>query len=301
MLEISATLSFGLDRHTEQFTTSLIHLTNSDLRDNRDAARCPCYFLRDLNTSSVSIILLLMSNNVASWRPGVLNRKQLIQLCNDGIIRNLNPDEIKPDDASSINLHITDPVYRMRGSIKPHPDYEILDLIENFEPETLQFDEDETISLERDNVYIFKVRESLNLKGTGLSGQATGKSTFGRLDILTRLLVSSADSYDVVRPDFLGTLWVEITPITFPIKIKKGQSLNQLRLYKGLPEVCRINKRDLKLWGNLVFGKCGDSLPSPENLTLNLSEDPSLGNNICAFAAKSPEEIAKLPPPALSR
>lgn len=198
-------------------------------------------------------------------------------------------DDIMPDDASAMNLHITDPVYEMKGCVKPHPEFEIFDLIENFDPIPRKFEEDDTILLDRNSVYIFKVKESLNLRGTGICGQATGKSTFGRLDILTRLLVSFPDSYDVVPLEFGGILWVEICPITFPIKIKKGQSLNQLRLFKGLPEVCRINNRDLSLWGNLILGKCGDSPASRENLTLNLSEDPSLGNSICAYGAKPSE------------
>jgi len=154
----------------------------------------------------------------------------------------------------------------------------------------VDFDGDGKIILEKNNVYVFEAQESLNLENTGLSGQATGKSTFGRIDILTRLLMSYADSYDTVQINSRGPLWVEITPITFNVKLKRGMSLNQLRLYKGEPNVCRINNEDLGLWGNSIFDDDGGSVKFPENLTLNLKADPKLGDDICAYVAKESEK-----------
>ena len=223
-----------------------------------------------------------------NWRPGVLNKEQLLILYEKQIIKNADPSKF--DNHSSFDLHISDFGWKLKGCVKPHKDYDVLTLIEPFQKEQIEFSDDK-VSLEKGETYIFRVKEALKLKGTQLWGQATGKSTYGRLDILTRLLSDNGDSYDIVDKNHVGGLWVEITPITFPIKIKKGDSLNQLRLIKGPPNVCLIDKSQLKYWGDLIFDENGKGkADKPQELTLNLSEDPKMGNEICAFVAKKREE-----------
>jgi len=223
-----------------------------------------------------------------NWRPGVLNREQIIVLCNESKISGANTAKI--EDPSSIDLHITEPVFELKGCVKPKKDQDISLLCDRFKKRICRFDEkDETISLEKGKSYIFKVSEYLNFEDTSFCGQATGKSTFGRLDILTRLLTDHSDYYDYVKIGYQGTLWVEVTSITFPIKVRKGMSLNQLRIYKGEPRACCIPNRSLGLWGDLILDENGKKISEStnfDNLTLNLHEDPILKNDICAFAVK---------------
>jgi dCTP deaminase len=221
-----------------------------------------------------------------NWRPGVLNKEQVNELCNNDFISNADPSKI---DASSIDLHINDPIYELKGCVKPKSDQDINVLCSGFLNQHKNFNSDGTISLEKGKTYIFSVKEYINFKDTPFCGQATGKSTFGRLDILTRLLTNHSDYYDFVTQNYRGSLWVEVTPITFPIKIKKNMSLNQLRLYKGEPQACCIQKDDLGLWGALILDEDGNKVKDGNRLnclTLNLEEDPNLKNKICAFAVK---------------
>jgi len=223
-----------------------------------------------------------------NWRPGVLNRKQLLYLHEKQIIKNANPSKF--DDHSSFDLHITDFGYELAGCVKPHQDYDTLTLIKPFQEDQLSF-VDGKVSLAKGKTYIFRVEEALNLKRTHLWGQATGKSTYGRLDILTRLLTDRGNSYDFVEEDYTGGLWVEVTPITFSIILKAGDSLNQLRLIKGLPHICEIDKSQLQLWGNLILDEFGSPKEDKQHeLTLNLLEDPKIKNNVCAFVAKQSED-----------
>jgi len=221
-----------------------------------------------------------------NWRPGVLNKEQIIELCKMNKINNADISLI--EDPSSIDLHITEPVYELRGCVKPKKDQNINVLCKNFNRRIVQFDPaDESILLERSKTYVFPIREDLDFDKTSFCGQATGKSTFGRLDILTRLLTNDSNYYDYVKTGYQGPLWIEVTPITFSIKIKNGMSLNQLRVYKGKPEACCIPKADLELWGDLILdedGKKRDDNKKIDSLTLNLNEDKSFGDGTCAFA-----------------
>ena len=85
---------------------------------------------------------------------------------------------------------------------------------------------------ERGAVYLVPLQESLALP-PHIEGGTSPKSSTGRLDIFVRLLTDNAATYDTVAPGYTGPLYVEISPLTFPIIIREGDRLNQLRLRQG--------------------------------------------------------------------
>ena len=226
-------------------------------------------------------------NEWDNWRPGVLNKEQIRALEDKGKLINFNLETL---DHSAVDLHISDIGHKMRGSVKPLNDVDISNSILAFKDTDDNFRRDGKFYLEKAQTYIFQVKESLNLAGTKISGQATGKSTYGRLDILTRLLTNFSVSFDTVAKDYRGSLWVEVTPITFPVIIEPGVSLNQLRLLKGEPRNCRIKEEELPLYGDLIVNQKDSKEEEKNDLTLNLDEDPILRNGICAFKARGDEE-----------
>ena len=226
-------------------------------------------------------------NEWDSWRPGVLNKEQIKALGNSGKLERFDLETL---DHSAIDLHISDIGHKMKGSVKPLNDGDISSVILSFKDKDENFKRDGKFYLEKAQTYIFQVEESLNLEKTKISGQATGKSTYGRLDILTRLLTNYSVSFDTVAKGYKGSLWVEVTPITFPVIIEPGVALNQLRLFKGEPGNCHIKEEELSLWGDLIVNQKDSKEEKQDNLTLSLDEDPILKNNICAFKARSNEE-----------
>jgi dCTP deaminase len=89
--------------------------------------------------------------------------------------------------------------------------------------------------LEKGCVYLVPLSETVDLPET-LSGKANPKSTTGRLDIFTRLIVDHATEFDVVPAGYRGPLYLEIVPRTFSVLVTQGTRLNQLRLALGAPE-----------------------------------------------------------------
>src|SRR5208283_4178675 len=75
-----------------------------------------------------------------------------------------------------------------------------------------------------------------------INGRATGKSSIGRLDVITRLLTENSTEYDIVEAGYEGHLYLLVLPQTFPIKVSPGQSLNQLRLFSGPPHASVITR-----------------------------------------------------------
>ena len=85
------------------------------------------------------------------------------------------------------------------------------------------------------SVYIIKLVESLNLP-PDISGIANPKSTTGRLDIFTRLIAEHGDEFERIPRSYSGELYVEVVTRSFPVYVKEGLKLNQLRFVRGRAE-----------------------------------------------------------------
>src|SRR6185295_3859502 len=79
---------------------------------------------------------------------------------------------------------------------------------------------------EKKQIYLVELDHYLNLP-RNINGRATGKSSIGRLDVITRLLTENSSEYDVVEAGYSGPLYLLILPQTFSIKVNPGASLNQ--------------------------------------------------------------------------
>ena len=66
-----------------------------------------------------------------------------------------------------------------------------------------------------------------------LRARANPKSTTGRLDIFTRVITDKSHLFDDIASGYKGGLYLEVMPRSFPVKIKAGQRLVQLRLTRG--------------------------------------------------------------------
>ena len=235
-----------------------------------------------------------MSEPWKDWLPGVLSKNQVKQLCRDGYIQNVDnfeDDENGPIDYSAIDLKLTGEGYRMvNGSVKPFGDRYINCIKAQGLIERLPVND--VYDLKRTQTYLFKLKEHIEFrnKGARIYGQATAKSTIGRMDVLARLIVDGMDHYEGFNPKGLdsgtGEMYLEITPMTFHVRVKKGMSLSQLRLFRGKPE-------DSEIKGDGVYEPLlhvDNSIEMDGSLSVNLQPTTINGHKVCAFSANPMEE-----------
>ncbi|MGI8537986.1 MAG: 2'-deoxycytidine 5'-triphosphate deaminase [Mycobacteriales bacterium] len=86
--------------------------------------------------------------------------------------------------------------------------------------------------LERGIPYLVELREEVALPQT-VRAKANPKSSTGRLDVFTRIITDRSYQFDEIAFGYHGKLYLEIVPISFPIRVCEGLSLNQLRLISG--------------------------------------------------------------------
>lgn len=225
------------------------------------------------------------------WYPGVLSRKQVQNLVDCEMILPASAGERLTLDASSFDLTLTDECYELtHGSVKPFGEKHFLEkiknngLVERKNPES-----DGSFKLEKNRTYIFKIRETLSLpQDAPIYGQATAKSSVGRVDVLARLIVDGMDRYEGFTPEQLaqgtGTMYLEVTPITFNVSVRQGASLSQLRLFYGDPEISILTEKELKLYSPFLLS---DNPDEPKNdLSLDLTPT-KISPQQCASAFKA--------------
>ncbi|MBI0026448.1 2'-deoxycytidine 5'-triphosphate deaminase [Bartonella sp. M0187] len=161
---------------------------------------------------------------------GILTDSDIHNLLETNVLkpeRPLDEDQIQP---ASLDLRLGTKAYRVRASFLPGPDKQVIDKLEQFKLH--EFDLTNGAVLETGCVYIVPLLETLSLS-SDLSASANPKSSTGRLDIFTRVITDHAQEFDKVTSGYHGKLYLEISPRTFPVIVRTGSRLSQIRFRKG--------------------------------------------------------------------
>jgi dCTP deaminase len=172
-----------------------------------------------------------MPSQRQSGSEGILPSQELRQLVADGIISSpgLGEDQIQP---SSIDLRLSNEAYVVAASFLPGASTPLIAKAEANGMLRSRLDITSPTVLEPGLIYLIPLEEQLNLP-SDVFGIANPKSTTGRLDIFTRLITDVGDEFERVRRGYSGKLYIEVVSQTFPIVVKAGMRLNQLRLARG--------------------------------------------------------------------
>jgi len=136
------------------------------------------------------------------------------------------------------------------------------------------------------SVFIVPLIESLRLP-SDVSGKANPKSTTGRLDIFTRLITETATEFESVPKGYSGPLYLEVVSRTFPVRVRSGMKLNQLRFIRGNPPTSDGRLARLAEKVNLAYDD--DASPIDPRIERGLSVSVDLegnGSSIIAYKAK---------------
>ncbi|MGE3865363.1 MAG: 2'-deoxycytidine 5'-triphosphate deaminase [Hyphomonadaceae bacterium] len=162
----------------------------------------------------------------------------------------LAEDQVQP---ASLDLRLGAKAYRLRASFLPGPGACVQDRLDG-ELVMHEIDISAGAVLETGCVYLAPLMERAALP-EALHGAANPKSSTGRIDVFTRLIVDRASAFDHVPAGYAGPFWAEICPRTFSILVRPGDRLSQLRLRAGPAQIKRTQafSIDLKRDGPVGF------------------------------------------------
>lgn len=163
---------------------------------------------------------------------GILPSQEIIDLVATGKICSdveITDEQIQP---SSIDLRLSGTAYKIRASFLPGRKTTLLTKAQANGMLVGTVDISEGKILQPNEIYIIPLMESLDLPND-IYGIANPKSSTGRLDIFTRLITDDGDEFERVRRGYGGSLHLEVVSQTFPIVVRKGMKLSQLRFGRG--------------------------------------------------------------------
>ena len=171
---------------------------------------------------------------VSRWPDGVLPRQVLRQFVDEGLIAADAPIADRNLQPASIDLTLGPVAHRLRCSFLPGI-RTVAERLDEYGMGELTLSGDGAV-LERNRPYLIPLQERVDLP-RGVRGRANPRSSTGRLDVFTRLITDGGAHFDEVRDGYSGQLFLEVVPMSFPIKVRTGITLNQLRLIAGQARV----------------------------------------------------------------
>src|ERR1700749_256619 len=178
------------------------------------------------------------------------------------------PGQVQP---ASLDLRLGAVAYRVRASFLPGPGTSVEKRIA--ELKLHQIDLRDGAVLETGCVYIVPLMESLALP-LEIAASANPKSSTGRLDVFTRVIADETRGFDRIEAGYHGPLYAEISPRTFPVLVRTGSRLSQIRFRRGAATL------DAKALRNL---HASERLVDDDNA--DVSEGVAVGVDLAGFGS----------------
>ncbi|MDP9075106.1 MAG: 2'-deoxycytidine 5'-triphosphate deaminase [Actinomycetota bacterium] len=169
--------------------------------------------------------------SLPAGKVGVLPNQHLVVAIAEGIIGagrfTIPKDNIQP---ASLDLRLDEKAFRIRCSFLPDR-HAVDEKVTDYLIDELDLHGDGAV-LEPKRPYLIPLKERLALP-PDIAGKANPKSSTGRLDVFTRVITDHSYRFDEVAAGYHGRLYLEVVPLSFPIRVREDLALNQLRLTVG--------------------------------------------------------------------
>lgn len=160
----------------------------------------------------------------------------------------LDDDQVQP---ASLDLRLGTIAYRVRASFLPGAGTKVSSKLERFSLHEIELTTGAV--LETGCVYLVPLQERAALP-EDIEASANPKSSTGRLDVFTRVIVDGATGFDQIPAGYRGPLYLEVSPSSFPIVVRKGSRLAQMRFRRGSSVLSEEELRAMHAEEPLVAG-----------------------------------------------
>jgi dCTP deaminase len=157
--------------------------------------------------------------------------QEIREWARNGVISADVPIEEEQIQPASMDLRLGSSVYKLNGVFRPTKKVSEHLQDARFVEEKNEIPSDGFI-LEKGQTYLIPLQEKLSLDEE-VSATLNPKSSTGRIDLSTKIVGEDYPVFDVLPKGYNGQLYCLATPISFPVKIRTGDSLNQIKFAVG--------------------------------------------------------------------
>lgn len=187
---------------------------------------------------------------------GILVDRELRTLVESGRIQAAVPLESGQIQPASLDLRLGDVAHRIRAGFLPEEET-VADRLAELTLDTL--DLRSGAILEPGGIFLIPLLEALALPHD-LSARSNPKSSTGRLDLFTRVLIDRNARFDDVPKGYSGSLFMEVAPRSFPVRVRRSDRLTQQRFFRGASALSDAELRALTERETLAFSEEGTPL-----------------------------------------
>jgi dCTP deaminase len=182
-------------------------------------------------------------------KPGIAPAQEIRALIEEGAISLGAPLLDRQIQPASLDLRLGPKAYRVRASFLPGPGQTVRERLNDVLLH--EFSLEQGAVLETGCVYLVPLLEGLALP-KGVLAATNPKSSTGRLDVFTRVIADGVRGFDTVPDGYAGPLWAEVSPRTFPVLVRMGSRLSQIRFRRGAIGLSHEEMRALQARERLV-------------------------------------------------
>ena len=225
-------------------------------------------------------------------KSGYLTNQSIELACHEGIIHSrvtLLASQFQP---VSLDLRLGSHAYRIQSSFLPENDTVEIKL---GEVKLYEIDLRDGGILEKGAIYLIPLLEELDFP-KNFQGRTNPKSSTGRLDMFTRVIVDHGHRFDEVPSGYKGKMYLEVIPRSFPVRVREGLRLNQLRIFQGDPHLSDIQLKNHYKKTPILFGDGGrpvgvDKVKVDNGLFISLDLAGTRRDRIVAYKAKTNSSV----------
>jgi len=252
-----------------------------------------------MNSTSVKSLIAKDEalDSLLSGKEGYLPCQYIELAAHQGMVhspRAISPSQFQP---VSLDLRLGHKGYRIQCSFLPENQ-----TVEERLKELSLYEVDLTGEggiLEKGAIYLVPLQEKLNLPPS-IFGKTNPKSSTGRVDMFTRVIVDNGHRFDEVPHGYKGKMYLEIIPRSFPVKVRENLSLNQLRFIHGGQEILGRNEME-PIYDNqpILFDPEGKPIPFEKvkiegGLYVSVELSSKSSDTVVAYKAKTNSSVIDL-------
>lgn len=160
-----------------------------------------------------------------------------VSLIDEDFVKLISENKIKPVckeinlkkyiQPASLDIPVSNKAFLVKFKFLPFKK-KISQVVESIKLEELNLDKNPILF--KDNTYLIPCINLKNISNKYI-GRISPKSSIGRIDLMVRAINDNSPYYDYLEK-VDGTIWLEVTPRSFNIKLKTGITLAQLKLFE---------------------------------------------------------------------
>jgi dCTP deaminase len=195
---------------------------------------------------------------------GILVDREIRALWERGHIRAPAPPAEGQVQPASLDLRLGSVAHRIRAGFLPEEE-SVAERLRELTIDSLDLSGGAV--LEPGGIFLIPLLEELSLP-PAISARSNPKSSTGRLDLFTRVLIDRNARFDDVPGGYVGPLFIEVAPRSFPVRARVGDRLTQQRFFRGASSLGDREVRELAGVHAIALDETGNAIP-PERLVFD--------------------------------